>query len=280
MQNAIIFRLGYWLRFLLICPIGALEEDVMKHLLIALVAVFSFLMTAPNVSGSAQGNARLEGPFINAISSCEQHITFRGYNFTPNKEVKVTSRYTETLCSGQSVSSGWTNVVATTDGNGNFAFMASHVGKGNYHYIFYTSNGTNTIARGVEFSTKPEPGPPPPPVVQNPPQSPVVQLGNGCQDNGNRTVTCTAIRVDNPCTFCRDPYVGIFTIPHGVTMIPEVRFRGRNGGVLIGAGHCGPAPGDVQNGFQLVRGCVHGIERAVGTGRDQAHRWTMTYEKP
>lgn len=127
-------------------------------------------------------------------------------------------------------------------------------------------------------------------LYRQPPQPPQAQqLGRGCSESADSTVTCTAVGVVAGPE--GDPYIGVFELPRdgASDRILQVRFRARAFFDLYGTGHCGSLPefDDVRGnhyrpnpGFEFVQGCVRGIERVPDwTGKGDPTLWELTYRK-
>lgn len=114
------------------------------------------------------------------------------------------------------------------------------------------------------------------------------QYGRGCSRNSDGSVTCVAIGVFSPSIrndllgYLRDPYAGIFEIPRGsAANVLSITFTGSRGTTLSGEVVCGVYPGErfsAQQGFELILGCVHAIDRAgILERRDEPTNWQLTY---
>ncbi len=161
-------------------------------------------------------NPVLNGPYITATGNCQWEIRYTLSGFASNSTITVSSNYSETVCStGQQVSSSWTVAQGSTDGNGNFTFVATHHGTGNYNYTFRDGQGNS---RASSFTTSnSNPNPPANPPVNPPPSNPTTGGNNPTTGNTNPTNPSTGnsnpvvVQPSSPAT----PLVGSSTPPQG-----------------------------------------------------------------
>ena len=108
-------------------------------------------------------------------------------------------------------------------------------------------------------------------------------LGRNCSRNENGTVTCWALGVkresnmgDHYIVWGFNAYTGILEIPNGAeNVITSVTYETLSGVILYSTGHCGGVTSFeddysgsrwvANSGFQLVQGCVRGLNTIVLT---------------